>query len=131
MTYLQLGLGLTLFKSAVAMLRKKYNIAFIYIHTHKYTYMIYLQLGLGLTLFKSAVAMLRNKYNIASIYIHTHTYTCMIFLQLGLGLTLFKSAVAMLPKKDMWAYDSWVQWDGILLAAGAMAFSIVSVRSTR
>ena len=52
-------------------------------------------------------------------------------LQIGLGLSMFKKGLLMLPDtlSPSWANDSWVQWDGYLIAGITLIFCLITAKS--
>ena len=52
-------------------------------------------------------------------------------LQMGLGLSMFKKGLQMLPggEDPDWENESWVQWDGYLVAGITLMFCLMTARS--
>jgi MFS superfamily sulfate permease-like transporter len=52
-------------------------------------------------------------------------------LQIGLGLSMFKKGLLMLPDAvdPTWTSDSWIHWDGYLIAGLTLIFCLVTARS--
>lgn len=52
-------------------------------------------------------------------------------LQIGLGLSMFKKGLLMLPDavSPTWTNESWVQWDGYLIAGITLIFCLITAKS--